>query len=755
MTQEPTQSTPPVSVHTSPQRQRQPPPWLSEALLILQLARDSALLSQIQQTIRVPRGRMGTFEVCDFFLVLLVYAVSGELTLLALYAAMAPSVAVLAALWSRHHLPARSTLSRFLAAVTEPATEALRQVLFDDLLRNGLSGERVGGLVDRQGTRHVVFDVDGTRQVVRQRQVIQDAQHPPVRRRLDTLCAPGYPGRKRGELVRTRSTVQQAHTHEWLGTFGAAGNGDAFADLERACQGIARYLEARGLCPQQGVVRLDGLYGYVRGAYLVQQQGLGYVMRAADYSLLQDAPVQQVLAQPPLGQFVQPDTGTVRDVFEVGALDWATADHKMKVCCRVVITRRKGDPHRAPGVGKRQGDSIWELFVSDRDPHGLSALDLLSLYFARGGFEQTLAQEDQEQEPDRWCSGHPAGQESWQLLSQWVWNVRLRLGAVAATPPVRRTLWAEAQVPADAASPGAEVPSPDPQPDGPPPSPPASLKDPEPPLGVAPAPLCADSPSPATPEPDPSEPAPAPPQTEASGQVAAATGRGSGRFAGSDFVWTAPQQLRCPAGKRLRPRESTVVGTRLRIRYQARTSDCAACPLAAPCRGRDAGAEQGRRVTVWAAVPALRNLGPGGGIPSNEPDSGPSWAPPRSAAPGSESIPGAPPPGEPPTITAAAPRRPVSLGPQPVWWQDVPATALRRLIHLGMSCQRIEVPPAPPTRDEPEPWTRARRAHRRLSWEQRLARNAHPARTQPWQISLFGIPAGIATYLASLRHPPC
>lgn len=112
---------------------------------------------------------MGTFEVCDFFLVLLVYAISGELTLLAVYAAMAPSVASLGALWSREHLPARSTVSRFLAVVTQPAVDALRLLLFEDLLRHGLSGEQIGGLEDRVGTRHVVFDVDGTRQVARQR----------------------------------------------------------------------------------------------------------------------------------------------------------------------------------------------------------------------------------------------------------------------------------------------------------------------------------------------------------------------------------------------------------------------------------------------------------------------------------------------------------------------------------------------------------------------------------------------------------
>lgn len=103
MTQEPAQSTPTVSVYTSTQSQRMPPPWLSEAVMLLQLARDSALLGKVQQRVRVPRGRIGTFEVCDFVLVLLVYAVSGELTLLALYAAMAPSVALLGVLVRRAH----------------------------------------------------------------------------------------------------------------------------------------------------------------------------------------------------------------------------------------------------------------------------------------------------------------------------------------------------------------------------------------------------------------------------------------------------------------------------------------------------------------------------------------------------------------------------------------------------------------------------------------------------------------------------
>src|SRR5215467_266087 len=35
---------------------------------------------------------------------------------------------------------------------------------------------------------------------------------------------------------------------------------------------------------------------------------------------------------------------------------------------------------------------------------------------------------DQEQDPDRWVSHAAAGQEAWQLISQWVWNLRLELG---------------------------------------------------------------------------------------------------------------------------------------------------------------------------------------------------------------------------------------------------------------------------------------------------------------------------------------
>ena len=74
------------------------------------------------------------------------------------------------ALFDRDQLPARSTLSRFLAALTEAPIEALRTLFLDDLLARPLTPDKqTGGLVDRAGNAWTVFDIDGTRESARQR----------------------------------------------------------------------------------------------------------------------------------------------------------------------------------------------------------------------------------------------------------------------------------------------------------------------------------------------------------------------------------------------------------------------------------------------------------------------------------------------------------------------------------------------------------------------------------------------------------
>jgi len=67
----------------------------------------------------------------------------------------------------------------------------------------------------------MVFDIDGTREAARQRALPQTEELPPASRRLDEICAPGYRGRKRGQVVRTRTVISQAHSFQWLGSSGA------------------------------------------------------------------------------------------------------------------------------------------------------------------------------------------------------------------------------------------------------------------------------------------------------------------------------------------------------------------------------------------------------------------------------------------------------------------------------------------------------------------------------------------------------
>jgi hypothetical protein len=101
---------------------------------------------------------------------------------------------------------------------------------------------------------------------------------------LRPLCAPGYTGRKRGELVRTRTIVLQAHTHQFLGTFGNPGNGEYQAELRRAVTAIQSYLQALHHPEERVLLRLDGQYG--TGAIVADLVGLLFVARGKDYQVL-------------------------------------------------------------------------------------------------------------------------------------------------------------------------------------------------------------------------------------------------------------------------------------------------------------------------------------------------------------------------------------------------------------------------------------------------------------------------------------
>jgi len=202
-----------VSIHTSSASVPCPPPWWGELVLLSQHLRHQGILAHLTEGIHFARRRFGRYEVIDFLVILFGYALSGERTLETFYAWVLPFAPVFMALFGRDRLPSRSALARFLSALSFSAVEALRTLLLADLLARPLCpNEREAGLWDRQGTQWRVFDVDGTREAARQRALPKGKELPEPQRWLEELCAPGYTGRKRGEVVRTRTVVLQAHS---------------------------------------------------------------------------------------------------------------------------------------------------------------------------------------------------------------------------------------------------------------------------------------------------------------------------------------------------------------------------------------------------------------------------------------------------------------------------------------------------------------------------------------------------------------
>lgn len=233
----------------------------------------------------------------------------------------------------------------------------------------------------------------------------------------------------------------------------------------------------------------------------------------------------------------------------------------------MILTRRVAPiDHGSITIGKLRGVYVYELFLTSHLASSLSAATILALYQQRGAFEQVLSDEDDEQDPDRWCSHRPYGQEFWQILSQWVWNTRLRLGSVAQPQPMRWTAWELPPAPAPA-TPVACVPTAD---------------------VTVPRPTSAIS-------------------TQVTADLVPTYGplvlsqpwaKARRRFSSQAFTLGADDTLICPVGKILRPRERRKLATGdLRVLYAAQAHDCRTCLQAADCLGRGASGNQPRRIS--------------------------------------------------------------------------------------------------------------------------------------------------------------
>jgi hypothetical protein len=521
---------------------------------------------------------------------------------------------------------------------------------------------------------------------------------------MEAVCAPGYSGRKRGEVVRTRTTVLQAHTQEWLGTFSSPGNGEYALELEAACRVITAYLAARNVQPSEALIRLDGLYGTIALLARMQPFKVGFLTRGRDYHLLDHPTVQARLQQPCDLSVTHVESQVQRELFDAGFIaDWLPERPEIVIHYRVIVARRTAptDPAQI-SVGKLRGAHVYELFLTSHSASSLPAATVLELYQHRGSFEQVLSDEDGEQDPDRWCSRTPCGQEFWQILNQWVWNTRLRLGCVAQPQPMRWTAWEAASAAPYESEPVGASPAPAVEE----PASHDSLLAP----ALATQPLGVDDLVP----------------TYGPLELSQPWAKARRRFSAQDFRLREDDTLECPTGKVLRPRERrTLPNGDLRVLYAAKAHDCRTCPQSGACLGRGASGEQPRRVSGVRRVVGWQ-------------------VQPTPAA-------------DPPAVLPAAPQTAPEI--RTLQWCDLGGRRLRRDLVAQLHRQQVSIngPLAGPavltSGAEPRVWTRAERARRRRSWASRLARNARAADTPGYSVTLYGIAPTLAAYLGLLSSP--
>jgi hypothetical protein len=457
---------PVVQIQVDPTDLPSTPSWFGEVAVIAHALQRHGILTAIQERVRFVRARMGKYELIDFVAMLMSYAVSGEPTLRAFCERVRPFASAFMALFGRADFPNPATLSRYLAVLDQPCVEALRTLFLEDLLARSPFGTPPGGLWDRLGGQWLLIDVDGTKQAARQRALPATSDLPPAHRRFDRVCAPGHLGRKRGEVVRTRTTILQAHTHQWLGTFGHSGNGQYRNELKRARTVMATYAHALAFPLSHVVIRLDGLYGNAAplvdllAAQAGEEEGPAVVVRGKDYHLIEQPAIQQILKLPPDQMMVHPESGASRALYDCGQVQLAPTGPMVRM---LLATHPAGSSR--PSVGKVREGTVYEQFFTTLPRRAFTPADVLDLYLHRGSFETVLADEDEEQAVDRWVSRTPWGQEFWQIINQWMWNLRLELGQHAQATTMRVTDLAYSRV--------QELPTPppddDPPPDGTPP----------------------------------------------------------------------------------------------------------------------------------------------------------------------------------------------------------------------------------------------------------------------------------------------
>ena len=359
------------------------PDSFSEGAVLLTHLRDKGVLERVCELLKVPR--QGGYQGIDIFLFFMHYfAGHSDKGLMACSDALHSHRSRLAALGERLHIPTCSSVSRYLDAVPEDATEALDLYLL--LEASGgctLLSEPAVTARDGLGAGWHVFDLDPTSKVLRQRALPEGESLPTARRRAIEALA-GYFGRKRGELKISRTTLQHAGSGLWLGMWTAPGNGDWRNYSHKAIARVREVCTTAGLCYERALIRVDGEGGNTPFITGCQEAGLHYLTRLAAYELFDMPAICMYLNAAVWHEVEDSGSGPKRYAVDLGRIQLPCSPRTLRedgtpfapVMSRVVVARYRSETGR--GAGRLLDGWNYELFATDLEAEAYVAPEVVT-----------------------------------------------------------------------------------------------------------------------------------------------------------------------------------------------------------------------------------------------------------------------------------------------------------------------------------------------------------------------------------------
>ncbi|MDA1267037.1 MAG: hypothetical protein O2816_18305 [Planctomycetota bacterium] len=438
-----TRSTP--SVTCSDEQSTRLPDWAAQGVtLVLDLQR-RAQLEPLTDRTRIRReGGFAGFDILLFFLYFFASGLpKGVRTYWEDDARLFGSR--LAAVGGRKQLASPASLSRALSAVEFKDTRSLGPWLLREVAGTEEVMRHPAALTwDALAQPWHVFDFDPTVHTLRQRALPDGDDLPKVRRRALRTAAPGYSGRKRGDVQLRRATLQHTGCSMWLDEQMAPGNGCDRAELGHALDVVAETVDSLDAPRERALFRADGAFGHVPGITAARERGLAFLSRLTRPKLLDQPEVRQRLAEATWLYVPDSRSGPRRSAIDLGMVTLTAGKDVMRedgspyvpVEVRVVVSRYPCDEESTRGRGPVLNGWRYELFVAD----GLvadawPAQEVVAQYYGRTAEENRFHQEDIELNLDRIFSYHLPGQEFATLVGLFVWNLRVARGFELAPPP--------------------------------------------------------------------------------------------------------------------------------------------------------------------------------------------------------------------------------------------------------------------------------------------------------------------------------